>query len=266
MQRLRRLLRRPSARLAEGVFVLEGAKLLEEALATGARLEGLYADPGARRHPEAARLLADAAGSGVHCFWLSEGVLARLADATTPQPLLAVAGRVDRSLKEVLDARGDLLVCAGVRDPGNLGTLVRSAAAAGLGGVLTCGTSVDLYNPKVVRATAGAIFRIPAVLGGGVAETFAALRAAGYRLVGAVGDGGAPFEEVPLSGPVALVVGNESQGLAGPWAPGPTALDAVVTIPMARGVESLNVGVAGSLLAFELRRRRQGLLGRPETG
>lgn len=266
MQRLRRLLRRPAAREAEGVFVLEGAKLLEEALATGARVEGLYADPGVRRHPEAAQLLADAARAGVHCFWLAEGVLPRLADAITPQPLLAVAGRVDRPLEEVVGARGDLLVCAGVRDPGNLGTLVRSAAAAGLGGVLTCGTSVDLYNPKVVRATAGAIFRIPAVLGRGAEETFAALRAAGYRLVGAVGGGGRPFEEVSLSGPVALVVGNESQGLAGSFAPGPTALDAVVTIPMARGVESLNVGVAGSLLAFELRRRRQALVGPPGTG
>lgn len=199
-----------------------------------------------------------AAGRGARIFALREGVLERVTDTVTPQPLCALVATADVALGALLASpalgEGPLLVCAGVRDPGNLGAILRSGDAAGSAGVVVCGESADPFNPKVVRASAGAIFRVTLALGGPAGEVLEALGAAGLRRVATVARGGEAYTAASLEPPLALVLGNEASGLS-PELDG--RLDGAVTIPMAGHGESLNVAMAATVLCFEAARRRQ---------
>lgn len=247
MQRLRRLIGRRGARLADRAFVLEGVKLLHEALDAGAHLEAIFVAPGGDG-PEVAR--AHAAGVRVH--ELAPGVLERVADATTPQPVVAVASMVDVALDDVPRGRA-IVVCVDVRDPGNAGTVLRSAEASGAGAVVFCGESVDVYNPKTVRASAGAVFHVPLVAGGDAVEVLAHIGSWGTPRLGTVARNGTPYTDADLSGSVAIVLGNEAHGLPTDVA---GELDGRVTIPMEGRAESLNVGMAAAVLCFEAARQR----------
>jgi len=251
-------------RAAERAFVIEGVKLLESALDAGASLEAVFHAPGAAEHPAAAEVLGRADRAGVRRFALREGVMERVADTVTPQPVCAVAAFVDVTLDSVLDA-APLLVCVDVRDPGNLGALVRVADAAGAGGVICSAGTADLYSPKTVRASAGSLFNVPLVLAGAPAELLAALAGAGYRRLATVARGGRDYAEEDLDGRLALVLGNEASGL-----PPETAalLDGAVTVPMAGRAESLNVAMTATVLCFEIarRRRREAAAAGPQAG
>ena len=179
-------------------------------------------------------------------------VIAALTDTSTPQGVVAVAEA--RTIEaEAID--GDLVVLlADVRDPGNAGTLLRSAVAAGSSGVVFAKGSVDPFNPKSVRATAGLLFRVPLVHEVALEDALGVLKARGFFVVGAaVGAAVAP-EDVDLTQAVALVLGNESWGIE---AGARSLLDEVVGIPMPGPAESLNVGIAGSILLFEAVRQRR---------
>ncbi|HVV38040.1 MAG TPA: RNA methyltransferase [Acidimicrobiales bacterium] len=245
MQRLRRLLHKRSARQADGVFVAEGATLVREALASGRVPESLFYAPGADP-----ALVRDAAAAGAAVHALADGVIEAVADAVTPQPVCAVLAALDTPIDALADD-GVVVVAVDVRDPGNAGTLIRSAAAAGARGVVLCDGCVELYNPKTVRATAGALFRLPVVTSVSVNEALSSLGAAGRRRLAAVATGGDDYATVDLTGPVAFVVGNEAHGLPATL-PG---IDAAITIPMPGSTESLNVGVATAVLCFEAARQ-----------
>lgn len=245
VDRLRRLLRRRSDRTAEGAFVLEGPKLLAEALAAGAPLEAVYVSD-----PEA----VDLSGVEVPVRLLQRGVLERVADTVTPQPVLAVCRVVDVRLVDVLSATF-VVVCVDLQDPGNVGTILRSAEAAGAGAVVLAGASVDPYNPKAVRASAGSLFHVPVVRHGQAAGVLDALGARGVHRFGTIAAGGDDLDHLDLTGPVALVVGNEANGVP---ASADSRLDGHVTIPMVGRSESLNVGMAASILCFEVARQRRG--------
>lgn len=219
----------------------------------------MYVDAAAADETELATV-ASAASAGATVAEVQPGVLARVCDTVTPQPVAATVRQIDVPLGEV--ARGGttfVVVLAGVSDPGNAGSLLRSAAAAGAGGVVTCCGSVDLYNPKTVRASAGAIFRIPVAIDrsgeGHSGEDLARqLRSHGLRLVATAAAGGAPYTGSDLSGSVALVLGNEAHGLPPGLA---QACDSVVSVPMHRGTESLGVAAAGAVIFFEAARQRR---------
>jgi TrmH family RNA methyltransferase len=140
------------------------------------------------------------------------------------------------------------VVAAGVADPGNVGTILRSAEAAGAGAVVLTEGTVDAFNPKVVRASAGALFHVP-VVGDVPAADLALL---GVPLLGAVAAGGRAYDEAPLDQPCALVLGSEAHGL-----PPGLRLDGLVTIPHRGRAESLNVAMAATVLCFEAARRRR---------
>lgn len=253
MQQLRRLSGRRAARLEEGAFVIEGPTLLRDALAAGVEVREVFLTPDA-----AAGLADEAAAAGAVVRPVTPDVLARAVDTVTPQGVAAVAARVEVDLEVALDgaaARPLTLVLSQVNDPGNAGTLLRAAEAAGAAAVLFCGGSVDPSNPKCVRASAGALFHLPVAIGGETGAVLEGLRERGVRTAATVVRGGTPYDEVDLTGPVAIVLGSEAHGLA------PDLLDAVdlrLTIPMAGRSESLNVAMAGSVLCFEsLRQRRQ---------
>lgn len=232
----------------------EGAKVLGEALAAGSRVESVYVDPGAAV-PELADLLDRCLDAGSRVFELDDGVLERVAGTVTPQPILAIVGDVDITLEQLDSRRADLVVvCADVRDPGNAGTVLRSAEAAGAGGVIFCDGSVDVYNPKTVRASAGAVFHIPLVAGGDAATVLETMSAWGLHRVGAAARRGRDYTEMDLRRPTAVVIGNEASGLP---AAAETGIDEWLSIPMVGRAESLNVGIAAALVCFEAARQRR---------
>jgi RNA methyltransferase, TrmH family len=247
VKRLRQLVDRSSVRRREGVFVVEGPTLVADALDAGADLECLFVAAGTTSP------VADRAGAlGVPVFALASGVLERVAGTVSPQPVLAVAKMVDVDLAQLATATL-VVVCVDVRDPGNLGTVLRSAEAAGVGGVICCGGSVDVYNPKCVRASAGSLFRTRVVAREDPVKVLGTLGEWGLRRLGTRPEGGIPYHRADLAAPTALVLGNEANGLPAPAA---ADLDGWVTIPMAGRSESLNVGMAAAVLCFEAARQR----------
>jgi TrmH family RNA methyltransferase len=251
IKRLRRLSGRRSARSAERAFVIDGPTLLGDALDAGVPVDEVVAEAGC---PE--DLLARAAAAGAMVRSVADGVLARVTDTVTPQPVAAIARFEDVPPGTAVSAAGPLaLVLVGVRDPGNAGTLLRSAEAAGAGAVLFCDGSVDPYGPKCVRSSAGSVFRVAVTRSGDTGEALGCLASAGLGTVATVARGARSYDEVDLADPVALVLGNEAHGLPEDVA---ARVERSVTIPMAGRTESLNVGMAGTILCFEsLRQRRQ---------
>jgi TrmH family RNA methyltransferase len=253
-RRLRELLRDPSARRAESAFVLEGPRLVADALDRGAAVECVYIGPNASR--AFAEVLTRVAAAGVPVRELKEGVLEKLGSTRTPQPVLAIAAIPATPTLDAVPA-GLVVVSVDVQDPGNLGTVVRSAEAAGAVAVVVGrgAQGVDPWNPKVVRGSAGAVLGVSVLVADDPAAAIGALRARGFRAVGA--DGGAPtvYTDADLTGAVALVIGSEAHGIPDAVA---AELDVTVAIPMAGATESLNVGVAASILLFEAARQARG--------
>lgn len=228
--------------------MVEGAKLVGEALSAGAAVEAVFAGPGAP--PE---LVDQALGTGAAVHQLAPGVVERVASTVTPQPVMAVVERADVALDAVTGARL-VVVAAGVSDPGNAGTVMRSAEASGADAVVFCGRSVDPYSPKTVRSSAGSLFHVPVVVEEDAAAVLGHVGAAGLRRLGAVAHGGSDYTALDLTVPSAVVLGNESSGLPAEVS---GLIDEWVSIPMAGRSESLNVGMAATVLCFEAARQRR---------
>jgi RNA methyltransferase, TrmH family len=246
VRELRRLLRSRRARDGSARFVIEGPRVLQAALDHDVELDAVYAAPGDVDNVAVAHCVA----RGVPLRLLAAGVAERVGDTVTPQGVFA-RGVLQRASRDALDGADFVLIADRVSDPGNAGTLMRSAAAAGVGGISLGAGSVDAYNPKVVRASAGAVFAVPIVEGSPTVETLERLGAGGLRRIGAVARGGIPVDELDLTGPVALVVGHEVHGLSS------LQFDELATIPMAPGTESLNLAMAATVVCFEVQRQRR---------
>lgn len=243
---VRALLGRPKERREANAFVAEGVRLVEEALAAGGAFRFALCTEGLSERGQA--LLEDLKAAGVETEQVAAHLLDALSDTGNTQGLLAVLDLPACSLQP--PALDFVLIPDQIRDPGNLGTLLRTAAAAGVQTVFLPPETTDAFAPKVVRAGMGAHFRLP-IHALGWDEIRA--RASGLRLL--LADmGGASCWETDLRLPLALIVGGEAEG-ASP--PARDLASASVRIPMPGGSESLNAGVAGALLMFEVVRQRR---------
>ena len=256
MQHLRRLSGRRRARRDAGQFVVDGPILVADVLRSGLEVIEVYveADTASDAAASDVAALADACSVPVHT--VAPGTLAKVTSPVTPQAVGALVSIPDDT---PIEWRGLVLVLVGVRDPGNAGTLVRVAEAAGATAVVSCADAVDPWNPKCVRASAGSIFRVPVLERADVERCIDDLRGVGMTLL-AVDTSGRSIDDVDLTGDVALVLGSEAHGLADQHR---RACDDVVAIPMVGEIESLNVAMAGTVLAFEAARQRRA---RGETG
>jgi RNA methyltransferase, TrmH family len=233
--------------------VVEGPTLLVSALDAGAEVEAVFVATGARDStPAVAEAVARADVLGLRVFELAPGVLERVSDTVTPQPLLAVVRTPQATLDDLATATF-VVVCVDVRDPGNAGAVIRSADDAGADGVVCSAGTVDPFNPKTVRSSAGSVLHLPVVAGDDPATVLDTLRGNGLRCLAALAHGGRPYTDVDLTSPLALVLGNEAAGLPDTLG---DRLDHGVTIPMAGRAESLNVSMAAAVLAFEVHRAR----------
>ena len=201
-----------------------------------------------------------AGAAGARVFPLAAGVLERVADTVTPQPVLAVLPMLEEPAAGTPPwaARPGALVVVlvDVRDPGNAGTVLRAADASGVQAVVFAADSVDPYNPKTVRSSAGSIFHVPVAVRATAAEVVSRLAEGdGFRRLATVVRDGDDYAEVDWSVPSALFLGNESAGLDPAFV---ATLDGAVGIPMTGQAESLNVGVASAVVCFEAYRQRRG--------
>jgi len=239
------------ARLSGGMVAIEGDHLLEEALRSGMVLKSVFVSE--------RRTVPSVVPRGVEVLRLTEEVFASVMETQSPQGVAALMVPPVSLLDDVLGKVSPLiLVAVGLQDPGNLGTLVRSAEAFGATGVLTTPGTVSAWNQKALRASVGSVFRVPVV--GATASEIEGLKQRGLRLIAAVGaeDAGVvAASEMDFIAGCAVMIGNEGSGLAAEWL---EMSDARVTIPCPGAVESLNAAVAGSLLLYEASRQRGGLL------
>jgi TrmH family RNA methyltransferase len=224
--------------MEEGAYVVEGVTLVEEALASGADVEAIFIGPDAPGYGD----------RGVPVHLLAPGVVERVATTQHPQPVLAVV-RLRPPPADLLASAEFVVAVYRVADPGNLGTILRSAEAAGVDAVTLSEGTVDPYNPKVVRASAGALFHVPVVTG----VTPGELRRFGLRVIGTSSHHGVAYTEAVFAGRLAVVFGSEAHGLADDG-----AIDEWVRIPHGGRAESLNVAMAATLITFEVTRRRTG--------
>jgi TrmH family RNA methyltransferase len=252
-----RALRRDRDRLeAEGVVLAEGVHLVAEALRAGIPFEAVVVSPRLPSVPGGAALAQALGGSGVEPIVADDDEVRSVQDARSPQPVVAIARFAARALSDALPGRPGVplvVVADGVQDPGNLGSLLRSADAAGATGFVATGPSARLRHPRTVRATMGSIFRIPAA-GAEAGDVRSLLARLGIQPVGADPQRGALHDEFDWTGPVALVIGGEGAGIEGVWE---EALASRVRIAMSAEVESLSVPAAGAVLLFEAARRRR---------
>jgi TrmH family RNA methyltransferase len=236
-----RALKTKAGRREQGRFAVEGPTMLAEALRSGSSPGAVYTTAAAA---DAAGPLLAGLGDDVEVFLIPDRAMDRLSDLETAPGILAVFRTSLVEPARLLATGGILLLLAGLGDPGNAGTLLRSAEIFGFSGILFGDDGVEPYNPKVVRASMGAIFRVPLGVAG-PADLSAAARQAGYELV-ATGEGGTPLPDFRFSARSIVAVGNERRGVAG-WLP---SWDRTVTIPQRGAGESLNAAVAGSIVAY----------------
>lgn len=257
LRRVRALRRDGALRRQQGVFVAEGLHLAEEALAAGAEIEAALVAPRLGATDEGRRLRV-ALEAQVEAFHeAADTVVDSLQEARSPQPVLLLVRHREPTAELALGPR-DLdplvLVAVGVQDPGNLGGLVRTALAAGATGCFVGEGSADPLHPRAVRATAGAIFRLPVVVASTNARLVELLRARGLRLVGTAARAAIDYDACSFSGPLAIFLGGEGAGLP-PEVAG--SLDGSVRVPTGPAVESLSVGAAAAVVLFEAARQRR---------
>lgn len=239
-------------RRGAGIFLTEGFKMFEEVPRES--IQQVYLTEEARerirRKPEMEHKLEDTGYETV-----SQEVFARMSDTRTPQGILCVVRRPGYSLEQLLTVKMPLLmVLEDMQDPGNLGTIMRTGEAAGVTGVIMNTGTVDLFNPKTIRATMGSVFRVPFLYVDDLPQTLEKLRRKGIRVYAAHLEGNTYYDAVSFLEPAAFLVGNEGNGLTREAA---SRADQYLKIPMEGRTESLNAAVAASLLLYEAYRQRR---------
>ena len=248
VRKIQKLMKNARFRRQESLFVTEGWKMIAEALSRN-MVETLYVSA------EQEEWLRDIPGlESTRVELVNSAVFRELSDTVTPQGALAVT-RMPVYDREKLRERPDaaFLCLEDIQDPGNLGTMIRTAEGAGMSAVVMSRGCVDLFNPKVVRSTMGALFRVPYYICEDMAEEAALLKGAGFTLYAAHLRGTRDYTEECYGGKLGILIGNEASGLTDAVA---AAAERKVKIPMAGEVESLNAAVSAALLMYEVRRKR----------
>ncbi|MBM7866209.1 RNA methyltransferase [Heliobacterium gestii] len=250
-----RSLSRKKERGLTGKYLIEGVRLVEEAVASAVSLAYCLYTARVSSLPRGRSLLEGLAAAGVDCLEVDERALATITETEQSQGIVAAASLTPADWEALLDVPAPfLLIVDGVQDPGNLGTIVRTAEAAGVTGVLLTPGVVDPYSPKVIRATMGALFRLPVATAPSAEGLASAMREREIALAVADARDGVPYYEAPwMKEGLAIVIGSEAHGPQPIWR---ERAGLLVRIPLAPPVESLNAAVASAVLLFEAARHR----------
>lgn len=247
------LMKKRKLRDEEGIFLVEGIRMFREV--PSERLREVYlSESFCEKERELSDRLCDRNGD-IPVEILSDRVFAHVSDTKTPQGILCLVKRREHSVKEMLAGENPfLLVLDNLQDPGNLGTMIRTAEAAGVTGVILSRDSVDLYNPKTIRSTMGSVYRMPVCYVEDLPGVLGMLSHAGVTSYAAHLDGKHSYDEEDYRSPCAFLIGNEGNGLRDDVA---ARADTYIRIPMQGQVESLNAATAATVLMFEASRQRR---------
>lgn len=243
-------LKQKKYRQQQGLFLAEGLRTVEEAVRYGAVQSIFYT---AIEDDRTRAVLEEAAAKQIKLVCVSDKVLKKIADTETPQGITAVCEMRSKRLDDFLASGKMLLVLDRVTDPGNIGTMLRTADAAGVGGLLLLQGCADIYAPKTVRASMGSLFHLPVLSGLSEELLVQAARKAGYELLVTCLDGADNLYKADLQGRIAFVMGNEANGVSPALL---AAADKRVFIPMQGRAESLNVAMAAGIVMFEALRQK----------
>lgn len=237
---------------SDGSLAIEGVRLIEEAVRSGLRFQAIIFSESGRNHTS--RLLPQIS-SHAEALLLPDDVFTSAVSTETPQGVAALVKMKTVTLQELAEQISDntlLVGIAGLQDPGNLGTVIRSAEAFSACGILIGEKTVSYFNPKVARASAGSLFREPLV-SVKMVQSIQALKQRGVRILATSSHKGTPLPEIDFSGRCMVVIGNEGAGVP---AEVQSAADELITIPQSPKVESLNAGIAASIILYEAARQK----------
>lgn len=238
------------ARVENDMFVLEGARIIADAVKENVKIECAFVtDEAAIKYPETLSLLSERIGDRLH--FIPSEIAARLSDTKGSQGIFAIAARLDKTLDiDKINNGGKFLILNCVQDPGNVGTILRVADAVGINGVFLCGNSCDIYNPKIVRSTMGSMFRLPICDDLSYSETVSLLKQKGISTYASVIDTDAhSVRGFGFPSDCAVVIGNEGNGLTREEA---LMCDARITIKMSGNINSLNAAMAAGIILWEM--------------
>jgi RNA methyltransferase, TrmH family len=240
----------------EGDCAIEGLRIVEEAIRSGLRFRAVFFRESSEDRAE--RLLPQI-NAHVETLLLPDKLFDSLVPSESPQGVAALVRLKEFSLDDIFERLtvGPIVAVAGLQDPGNLGTILRSAEAFGSAGVILGEGTVSIFNSKVVRASAGSIFRLPVIAAktaGGMETILSSIRDRGVRLIATSSHKGAGLDQAKLTGPAAIFIGGEGSGLPRPLM---AQMDETLIIPHSDHVESLNAGVATSIMLYEASRQRR---------
>lgn len=248
-----RALHRGQERRRQERVLIEGARFISEAIGAGAHIETCFYREGDL--PDLDRQVVSClTEKNVELIAVTAPVLNSLAETATPQALVALAASPPEAGPGLLSQRDMIMIADGICDPGNLGSMLRTAAAAGAGMILMTGT-VDRTSPKVVRGSAGACYAVPTWTNAAFSQVWSSLQASGFQTVVCDMSGQRAYYQASLRGPVAVVIGNEGHGVSSAWQGNGAEC---VHIPMPGRAESLNAAVAAAVVLFEAVRQRRG--------
>ncbi len=241
-------------RLKEKTFLLEGTKMVEEALRDNLGVAAVIAAPSLMRH-HGKGILKLAESRGVEVVWITERLMDAVAESKSPQPIMAVVNMRLHTEEALLANSANLIVVAHeLQDPGNLGTIIRTAEAAGASGIAVTPRTVDPYNAKTVRASMGSILRLPVVSVEDLHGFLRKCRQQGFQTLATVLTGEKTHFDIDLTMPTVVILGQEGAGLPEEMM---ADIDLRIRIPMATTVESLNVATAAAVILYEAIRQRR---------
>ena len=244
--KLIKTLSQKKVRESNGLFIMEGTRLLEEAISRGVKIKYLVIDETVENVPEI--------NQDYQVLRLSNNLFKKISNTVSPQGIIAVAEQVEISLVEIILNENPLVVVLnGIQDPGNLGTIIRTSAAAGATAVLLTKGTVDLYNPKVIRSTMGSLFQVPIINGLDDNEAVEWLNHHSINIMLADLDGEEYYYSANLKKSLALVIGNENKGPNDIWR---KAAYKKIKIPILGFAESLNASVAAGIIIYDVVRQR----------
>ncbi len=246
IKKLTALMKKPKERKKQGVFVVEGRKMVDEAPKD--LLQAVYMS-------ESFASKSQYVNKDIICEIVSDTIFKAISDTQTPQGILAIVKIPEYQLSDMLDAENtQLLILESIQDPGNLGTMIRTAEGAGITGVVMNKTTVDLFNPKTIRSTMGSIYRVPFLIVDDLSHTVLALREHGVKMYAAHLKGKQSYDEADYTTACGFLIGNEGNGLSDEIA---GLSDAYIRIPMHGSVESLNAAISAALFMYECNRQRR---------
>ncbi|MCR4990902.1 MAG: RNA methyltransferase [Lachnospiraceae bacterium] len=254
------LISKSRLRNEERLFVCEGFRMFEEAPDklikevytdenTYVEMEECFLKTPSSRLGRAFLRIKELSKKGVFVETVSENVLKKIADTKTPQGIVFALSFPEYNIEDL--GEGNILVLENIQDPGNLGTMIRTAEGAGAGGILMTDGTVDIFNPKTVRSTMGSLFRVPFIRGGRIGDVAKTLKENGIKIYAACLDGERYYDEVPYETRCAFMIGNEGNGLSQEAV---EQADELIKIPMEGKLESLNAAVSAAILLYNARK------------